>query len=260
MNISINMKLDIINVSSVSLFLISTIFSALFLRKIIQVESEKAIALAELGVNQKLYETTSKMKNDIECFKHDQSKIFSSLKIYIDEDRHQELKRFYYESLLPIQNNINQQKTATVEIENLYNIPLKSTICSSILKALELGIFVSIEIDEPIEIINMPIINLCRIIGIFIENAIEESYKVFNGKVLICFINEENGVLIVIKNTCENSQNITSTFQKGYTTKGKNHGYGLKIVKNLISENSNVFLNTFIKNDFFTQELFIENK
>ena len=43
--------------------------------------------------------------------------------------------------------------------------------------------------------------------------------------------------------------------EKGYTTKGKNHGHGIFLVKNLLSGNDKITMNTKIINNYFVQEI-----
>ena len=253
-------KMDIINISMITLFITYVIFSGYIFLKIIKAETQKLSALTELAVNQRLYETTIKMNNDIENFKHDQLKIYSSMKIFIDEARNQELKTYFYDNLLPMQKNICEQKNETIEIEKILNIPLKSVIQTSLLKAFEFDIYVSIEVNEGIDEINMSAIDLCRVVGIFIDNAIEETINSSNKQILICIIKEDDGMFFVIKNTCTSHIAINSVFRRGATTKQKNQGLGLSIVKSIVSSNENVNLNTYYENNFFIQELFIENK
>ena len=53
---------------------------------------------------------------------------------------------------------------------------------------------------------------------------------------------------------------IEKIYEKGYSTKGKNHGYGLPLVKNIL-ENSDIFSSeTTTCNGIYTQKLNIKGK
>lgn len=62
-------------------------------------------------------------------------------------------------------------------IENLKVREIKGLLTTKILQAQEKNIRISIEVPEPIDKIDMPIVNLSRAIGIILDNAIEASEK-----------------------------------------------------------------------------------
>ena len=51
---------------------------------------------------------------------------------------------------------------------------------------------------------------------------------------------------------------MAKIWKRGYSTKGKNRGLGLNIVKKMIDNyNSDILLNTEIKNNLFVQDITI---
>ena len=49
--------------------------------------------------------------------------------------------------------------------------------------------------------------------------------------------------------------NIVELYKKGYSIKGKKHGYGLVIVKDILKRNKHITLTSEINNNVFTQYL-----
>lgn len=49
-------------------------------------------------------------------------------------------------------------------------------------------------------------------------------------------------------------------YDEGFSTKGKNRGIGLNIVKDTVEDYSNILLNTEIKDNLFKQELVVCNE
>ena len=126
--------------------------------------------------------------------------------------------------------------------------------------AQELGIDVFIDIMEDIKRIDMDIVDLCRIVGILIDNAIEAALISTNRSLKVALVNKNSSTIIAIINSCpDNTPPIYKLFQKGFSTKGQNRGLGLSNLKELISHYNNISLDTIIENGEFIQNLEIEH-
>ena len=96
--------------------------------------------------------------------------------------------------------------------------------------------------------------DICRIMGIILDNAIEETIK-FNRKereiVISMYIDEL--FVIEVSNRIKDNIELNKIYDKGYTSKEKGHGYGLSLLKKIIDENTNITNELKIINDIFTQ-------
>ena len=96
--------------------------------------------------------------------------------------------------------------------------------------------------------------DICRIMGIILDNAIEETIK-FNRKereiVISMYIDEL--FVIEVSNRIKDNIELDKIYDKGYTSKEKGHGYGLSLLKKIIDKNDNVINELKITNDIFTQ-------
>ena len=102
---------------------------------------------------------------------------------------------------------------------------------------------------------------LCKIIGVLLDNAIEESIKIENKCVMISLYIDEDMLIIEIANRFDSEINLEKIDAEGFTSKGEGHGYGLSLVKNIISENSDTFTNERkIINDVFKQTIKVKIK
>src|SRR5699024_11744174 len=118
-------------------------------------------------------------------------------------------------------------------IENLKVREIKGLITTKILQAQEKNIRLSIEVPEPIEKIDMPIINLSRIISILLDNAIEASEKIEDDHLIrIAFIkNEDDSVMFIIMNKCKHDMpRVHHLFLEYYTTDIKNNVLGFTTI------------------------------
>lgn len=121
-----------------------------------------------------------------------------------------------------------------------------------------MGIDVSIEIDQPVEQINTDIIDLVRILGIFLDNAIEAALETDAPKLSFVIIKDEKETVFFITNSfIDYHLQLASLSQAGTSTKGSSRGIGLYNVAQIISHHDNLFLDTRTQDHTFMQILHI---
>lgn len=100
---------------------------------------------------------------------------------------------------------------------------------------------------------------LCKIVGVFLDNAIEESRKIDDKCIMISLFVDDGELVIEVSNKFNGKIDMDRLDESGYTTKGDGHGYGLSLVKKILSE-TNVFENErSIKRNVFKQVIRIKN-
>ena len=115
-----------------------------------------------------------------------------------------------------------------------------------------------INVKKNISINNKDYMNMCSIIGILLDNAIEAALKSNKKIVYVNFEEYKNLLKINIINTFTNNVDINKIGKKNYSTKEYKSGIGLDYIKKLKSDKIKV---TFkIVNDIFITNIFYENK
>ena len=101
--------------------------------------------------------------------------------------------------------------------------------------------------------------NITKILGVLLDNAIDASKVSKRKKIIITVSYVKNNVIFTISNTYSGKIDITSV-EKGKTSKGKGHGYGLRLVNDIIKENNYFKIERVLEDDYFTTNLFVNLK
>lgn len=100
---------------------------------------------------------------------------------------------------------------------------------------------------------------LCKIVGVFLDNAVQAVDNLSERKINIR-LEYENCLIIKISNNYEGVIDLDKIDNKGYTTKGNGHGYGLSLVKSIIKNNELFENNREMNGKMFTQVIKLKIK
>jgi len=202
------------------------------------------------------------MYDEIRKFKHDYVNILISLDGYIKGEDTEGLKKYFYENIMVNQKMMDESNTEIQKLKYIKDIPLKGIVSSKLINGQSLDVKVKVDIAETIEKISVDTLDLCRILGILLDNGLEAAKHAEEPSITFAMINKQSSLVIVVLNSCQKDiPPIYKMFEKGFSTKGENRGFGLHIIKEMIDRKyTNVILNTSVENGIFKQELWIKNK
>ena len=163
-----------------------------------------------------------------------------------------------------VENKIKDNETIFYKTSKIPEGGLRAIIYSKLCKMKDEKITYDLEIANDVktadllEIGDSTNLNICKIIGVFLDNAIEAVGKIKKPKIIIEIYMMDNNFCIDISNNYNENTKLEKIGTKNYTTKGKGHGYGLKLVNNIIKEDENLIHESRITKDYFTQSLKIK--
>ena len=99
---------------------------------------------------------------------------------------------------------------------------------------------------------------LYRVLGIVLDNAIEAASN-SKEKFILIDIYEDKNIIIEISNSFRGKIDLNKINEKNYSTKGKNKGLGLYILKNIIRD-KNIEVNQSINKNIFNTKITINKK
>lgn len=258
-------KSSFINIASnlwifiVYLILITVLF-ALMLR--LSIKQYKIKQKEKENENFELYvKSLEQANNDMRKFRHDYVNILSTLRAYIDEGDNAGLKEYFNNHILATQQKVVDHNLTLGRLNNLGIKGIKGLLTTKIIQAQEKQVEIDLEITEQVKFINMDTIELNRVLGILLDNAIEASINQSGPMIRVAFINLEASILIVVLNKITNPAiKVHEIYREGYSTKGPNRGVGLSILKEIVSRSEHITLNTRIDDHYFIQELEIKER
>ena len=241
------------------LFACYFIISTVLIINIIKAHMEKVDIEIRQDSYNRLQEYTNQIENmysSLRSFKHDYSNIMLSMSGYIEANDMEGLRDYFDKEILPLSKNITKNTAHINQLINIKTTELKSIISSKLLYAIELNINVSIEVTDEVTSIPMDTLDLCRVIGIFLDNAIEATLETDRPTIRFALINLDTEYIFIISNTFLEKGIPYATLSKpNVSTKGVNRGIGLYNAHEIIAKYNHVFLDTEIKNKSFVQRL-----
>lgn len=160
-----------------------------------------------------------------------------------------------------LNNRIKDNANIMHETSILPSGGIRGLIYSKMLVMANKNIECELDVEQTIRIVDMKeysdelLLDICKILGIFLDNAIEEVETLDDKYIFIEMYMEDKSIITSITNTYNHDLDPDDIYQLGYSTKGKNHGYGLSLVRKIINKNDK--LNTYhkISDNEFTQIL-----
>lgn len=206
--------------------------------------------------NEKLYNKTLAILHDnIRGFKHDFNNIVQAIGGYVALNDMDGLKK-YYEKLLEeckLTNNLN-----LLNPESINNPSIYSLLTNKYFVANEKNITMNFSIFSDLSGFSTNMYEISRILGILLDNAIEAAEETEEKLIDIEIKSDDKKHIFIIKNSCKDT-NISTTkiFEKGYSTKNRDSGFGLWNVHKILEKNINLDLFTSIDDNMFSQKFTI---
>lgn len=164
-----------------------------------------------------------------------------------------------------VDQKIKDDKELKIRTSVISNTMLGSLIYSKLLTMKENNINHNLHISKAINkshLINLgdkTNVDICKIVGVYLDNAIEAVMEVDVKEINIDLYLEDAYFCISIANTFKGKVNLDTITDYGYTTKSNGHGYGLSLVKEVIKDNNALSSKTdIIDNKVFVQNLKIK--
>ena len=208
--------------------------------------------------------TMEMMQTDIQRIHHDYKNLIVALGGYLyDEDEAVDIQglRSYYQKNILIQKETELKTINLSKLQKLNILEIKGLLAAKLIQASQQSIQIFVEIQENIESIPMDKLDLSRVVGILLDNAIEAAAECEQPEIRIAFIQNDNAVVFIVENsTLAVNIPIAQLHQKAFSTKGRQRGLGLSNVWAILEQYPNIYQETELKNGRFQQRIIFQNE
>lgn len=143
--------------------------------------------------------------------------------------------------ILPSGNTLSSENFVIGKLHAIEIPSIKSVFYTKLIVALNRELSLTLELTDPLKTIGMNELDLSRILGIILDNAIEAASLTPEKHLSIVIIIEEDNAIFSITNSCPPLKvPIMKLYEKGYTTKENHEGLGMYTVRNLTAKLDNV--------------------
>ena len=192
---------------------------------------------------------------------HENKNQFLTLRNMLSTDNKKVIK--YIDTI--VENKIKDNEKIMSETSKIPSGGLRGLIYSKLLVMSNQKINYKLSISNQVKITDLinniddtTLLDICKIIGVYLDNAIQEVTNIENKNINIEMYIIDEFLEIAISNNYKNPIEIDKLEEKGYTNKGKGHGYGLSLTKEIINNNKKLSNEKNISKEYFTQILKIE--
>lgn len=195
------------------------------------------------------------LHDNVRGFKHDFDNIVTTIGGYIKTNDMEGLEK-YYSQLQEDCSKVNNLYILNPDIIN--NPGIYNLLTTKYSEAEENGIKVNLTFLLDLNELHMKIYEFARILGILLDNAIDDASECDEKVLNIFFRNEarNNRNIILIENTYKDKDvDLNQIFNKGITGKENHTGLGLWEIRQILKKNNNVNLYTNKNEKYFTQQL-----
>jgi len=213
-----------------------------------------------------LLDVMKSYESDIEeqrTLRHETKNEFATIKCKLQDKENNKTIIEYIDSVIG-----EKEKAGSTKYSKFKYLPsngLKGFFYYKFIEAEKKGINVSINISKQIEnsflkdIETKDFKDLARIIGVYLDNAIEASSTSEDKKLGIEMYLIKEKIEIIITNTFNNEINLDKIGKESFSTKGKHRGHGLLLVNKILSENNMFEAKNEIRGNIYIQSLKIKD-
>ncbi|MCT3282194.1 histidine kinase [Lactiplantibacillus pentosus] len=194
---------------------------------------------------------------ELRKFKHDYKNLMLSLQDSLTNGNSPEQTEYFKELIAQSAVKTSLDSGKIVKVQHLGNETLRGLIVQKFLDAQAKGINLSVELNTENFVIHHELVDIIRIIGNLLDNAIEQAQKMTDKTVTITFNKIDDTTEISINNAIDSNFERSKLFQTGYATKGTNRGLGLANVRELVNQHHDFYLNIDSERGYVTMTLII---
>lgn len=218
---------------------------------------KKQLDLQKLSIRQQetYIAALEKVQREVRMFRHDYKNMLSGILVHTEDGDLKAVQEFLGDMADRFERQTGEDIRRMTQISNLKIPELKGLLLSKFSAMAPKGISCNLEISPGIENPGIPAYELCRMVGILVDNAMEAVEPLNEKKFDLILAKPGECILIVVKNPVASPVPLEKIWQEGYSTKGEGRGLGLASLNCILNSYDNVYASTFLEDGCFVQEI-----
>lgn len=205
--------------------------------------------------NQRYVSEIEHSYQNIRKLQHDYDNNLLVLAELIRHNNISEAKQYLTDIQITTDMNHTKMSPHLIQLQHIENNDVKNVFLVKLLHVPD-NVQMHIEVPEDITISPSKSSTVTRCMGIILDNALEELDAISGGTLSIALLKKENSLIFEISNSCAKSTPpVHELMALHYSTKGVNRGYGLTNLQDIVENATDMFLDTHVTDEIFTQTL-----
>ena len=200
------------------------------------------------------------MIDESRSIRHDYKNILATMSGYLQEDDYTGLKKYFENNIRDFYVSADKSGKIWSALTDVQPMELKGFLYEKALRASSMQVDFQVVIEQGAVIRYPDMENLIRVFGNLLDNAIEAAAESEDKYITLHIFKKESSVFFIIQNTFKEKPDLEKIFEKGYTTKGDEHGNGLYFVKEYLDKRDDIYPIFSIERNEFVQSLEIVGK
>ena len=198
--------------------------------------------------------TLEGMQEEMRRFRHDYKNMMSGLYLTAREGELAKTHCFIQEMTEDFDSQIGDRIRQMGQLGNVCMTEVKGLLLTKLAQMQRDGTVCELEVMHPFQGTRCRITDLCRCLGILIDNAMEEVRGREDARVHIMISSQEGYTTFRVKNRLYHTVDVHEIWQQGYSTKGADRGLGLASYRKILAGYEDVLPATAVQEGYFIQE------
>ena len=195
---------------------------------------------------------------ELRRFRHDFKNMMSGMYLQAEEGNIEAIQSYIHEMTEDFDLQVGSQIRLMNQLANIRVTEVKGLFLEKMKTMQEEDIHWELEVLKPFEKTRIRSTDLCRCLGILLDNAMEEVQGRKDGRIHIMISSQNGYTTFRVKNTLYTSLDFHKVGTPGYSTKGKDRGIGLDNYKKILGRYEKTLPLTTIQDGYFIQEIKIQ--
>ncbi len=198
------------------------------------------------------------LQREVRRFRHDFKNMMSGMYLQAEEGNLEAIQAYIQEMTEDFDLQVGSQIRLMNQLVNIRVTEVKGLFLEKMKSMQEEEIHWELEVLKPFEKTRLRSTDLCRCLGILLDNAMEEVRGREDGRIHIMISSQGGYTTLLVKNTLYSAVDFHRLGTPGYSTKGNGRGIGLNNYKRILEKYEKILPLTTIEGGYFIQELKIQ--